>query len=337
MAVKIQFRRGTAAQWTAANPVLSDGEMGLETDTRFYKMGNGVTAWNALGYGGLQSVNTIGVANMASQAIPATPAAGTLNFFARLLSGRMMLHTRGPSGLVSPVQNALFSNLFTIITTNQTTTLTSLGNSVTSVGTISHPATTEQYGFMANFAGAGTAAATSGSGNATAFWFRGSVPGANGFFFFNRLCPVDSTYDNTGAGTGSRLFSGFYSSTMAVAVGTDDPAGHFAAFFRRHVNGGATDTNWKFGTKDGVLADFVDTGLPFIPQHVYDTYIFCAPQGATIYWRIDDLTAGTSAEGSTTTRLPAGNQAMRAGFQCATVDAVVRNIMFQKLYVEGAR
>jgi hypothetical protein len=47
---QIQNRRGTAAQWTAANPVLAAGEFGVETDTNKAKMGNGSTAWNSLSY-----------------------------------------------------------------------------------------------------------------------------------------------------------------------------------------------------------------------------------------------------------------------------------------------
>jgi hypothetical protein len=47
----IQFRRGTAAEWTAANPVLADGELGLETNSRLYKIGDGSTEWSALAYG----------------------------------------------------------------------------------------------------------------------------------------------------------------------------------------------------------------------------------------------------------------------------------------------
>lgn len=50
MADIIQIRRGTASQWTTANPVLADGELGFETDTRKGKLGNGVTAWNSLAY-----------------------------------------------------------------------------------------------------------------------------------------------------------------------------------------------------------------------------------------------------------------------------------------------
>lgn len=53
MAVKIQFRRGTEAAWTAANPVLADGELAIETDTRLFKIGDGVTVWNSLDYGGI--------------------------------------------------------------------------------------------------------------------------------------------------------------------------------------------------------------------------------------------------------------------------------------------
>lgn len=55
MAVQIQFRRDTAANWTTANPTLAQGELGLELDTARYKIGNGSTAWNSLSYSSLPS------------------------------------------------------------------------------------------------------------------------------------------------------------------------------------------------------------------------------------------------------------------------------------------
>ena len=55
MAVQIQFRRDTAANWTSANPVLAQGELGLETDTARYKIGDGSTAWASLSYSSLPS------------------------------------------------------------------------------------------------------------------------------------------------------------------------------------------------------------------------------------------------------------------------------------------
>lgn len=50
MAQQIQIRNGTAAEWTAANPILAVGEFALESDTRKFKIGNGSTAWNSLTY-----------------------------------------------------------------------------------------------------------------------------------------------------------------------------------------------------------------------------------------------------------------------------------------------
>ena len=50
MATRMQQRRGTAAQWTAADPILAAGEIGYETDTNQFKIGDGVNAWSDLSY-----------------------------------------------------------------------------------------------------------------------------------------------------------------------------------------------------------------------------------------------------------------------------------------------
>lgn len=50
MAVRQQQRRGTAAQWTSANPILSAGEIGFEIDTNKFKIGDGTTRWASLIY-----------------------------------------------------------------------------------------------------------------------------------------------------------------------------------------------------------------------------------------------------------------------------------------------
>lgn len=51
MAINIKLRRGTQAQWSAANPVLGIGEIVVETDTRKVKIGDGTTSYNSLSYG----------------------------------------------------------------------------------------------------------------------------------------------------------------------------------------------------------------------------------------------------------------------------------------------
>ena len=55
----IQNRRATAAQWTAANPVLAAGEIGFELDTNAIKVGDGLTPWKTLPYLSDESLKTL--------------------------------------------------------------------------------------------------------------------------------------------------------------------------------------------------------------------------------------------------------------------------------------
>ncbi len=67
----IELRRGTAAAWTLANPVLANGEPGFEDDTNKMKVGDGVTAWNLLPYisGGGGSTGVSSIAKSGSTAL----------------------------------------------------------------------------------------------------------------------------------------------------------------------------------------------------------------------------------------------------------------------------
>lgn len=46
------LRNDTAAQWASVNPVLSKGEIGIESDTHKFKFGDGVSTWDKLSYAG---------------------------------------------------------------------------------------------------------------------------------------------------------------------------------------------------------------------------------------------------------------------------------------------
>jgi len=73
---RIRLRRDTAANWTAANPVLLNGEMGIETDTRKYKVGDGSTAWTGLSYY-IDGVAVRGQASKMTSGTIAIAASGT--------------------------------------------------------------------------------------------------------------------------------------------------------------------------------------------------------------------------------------------------------------------
>jgi len=68
MANRIQLRRGTAAHWASTNPVLGDGEPGIEKDTGKQKFGNGIDVWTALPYASEGPQGPAGVADDASVA-----------------------------------------------------------------------------------------------------------------------------------------------------------------------------------------------------------------------------------------------------------------------------
>jgi hypothetical protein len=108
MATRMQQRRGTAAQWTAANPILAAGEIGFETDSSKFKMGNGSSTWSALQY----------YANAAELAAIVDGAPGLLNTLNELAQsigddpdfiGTVAAHTSDTTGVHGIADTALLA------------------------------------------------------------------------------------------------------------------------------------------------------------------------------------------------------------------------------------
>lgn len=59
MADVLQVRRDTTVNWESANPVLADGEIGFDKTTKTIKVGDGVTAWNALAYNAIPQIDAL--------------------------------------------------------------------------------------------------------------------------------------------------------------------------------------------------------------------------------------------------------------------------------------
>ena len=102
----MQQRRGTAAQWTAANPILAAGEIGFETDTTKFKMGNGSSTWANLKY--FTDAESIlgGISNID---LPAT--LDTLNELAAALGDdpQFLATLNTNIGLKAPINNPTFT------------------------------------------------------------------------------------------------------------------------------------------------------------------------------------------------------------------------------------
>ena len=74
VAVRIQLRRDTAANWSSVNPILRDGEMGIESDTLKVKVGNGTSAWSLRPY---LNVTPSELAELSQDAVNTAIVAGT--------------------------------------------------------------------------------------------------------------------------------------------------------------------------------------------------------------------------------------------------------------------
>ena len=79
MAGQGQFKRGTAARWTAVNPILAAGELGLETDTNKMKFGDGASHWSSLPYANIGNTGPQGSTGATGTGLSRTTST-TINF-----------------------------------------------------------------------------------------------------------------------------------------------------------------------------------------------------------------------------------------------------------------
>ena len=106
---RIQNRRDTAANWTSTNPTLGSGEIGVETNTGKFKIGDGSTAWTSLAYApaGLAEKAT-SLAAGATGALPYQSATGTTAYLAVGTAGQVLMVNGGATApsWVTPKLNA---------------------------------------------------------------------------------------------------------------------------------------------------------------------------------------------------------------------------------------
>ena len=104
---RIQNRRDTAANWTSTNPTLGSGEIGVETNTGKFKIGDGSTAWTSLLYApaGLASTATSLVSGAAGS-LPYQSAANTTTMLSVGTPGQVLMSTGTAPSWVTPKLDA---------------------------------------------------------------------------------------------------------------------------------------------------------------------------------------------------------------------------------------
>lgn len=191
---------------------------------------------------------------------------------------------------------------------------------------------------------AATAAAGAGVNSTVTFLFHGASTdwAASGMEFEATFYLNDASYNNTGASTGSRIFFGLSGANDVQSLLTLDTmvaSSTAAGFLRRNVNGGSTDTNWQFATRNsagGMSA--ADTGMAFAVAKWYTVRFSHAPGGASFYWEIFNHTDGTSASGTHTpvASMPAANAGMGVTCGVYTVNAVARTVDINQVWAAAA-
>jgi hypothetical protein len=258
--------------------------------------------------------------------MPSQAPAGMLKTYSQDIANRQMFSARSQFGSGYSLQPALFSKMVMMLSTGGGTTVNGYGTTVTNDTTVSHPAADQTFGYMTNFATAATLNDTAGTSSVNTTFFRGSTGVANGFFFHARVGVVDVT--------SIRTFVGLANQTIATMVGNDNPAGHTIGF---QFSTNRADANWQFQTKDNTTQNVINTTIPFTANHVYDLSFYCSNTCTTVYWQVDDVTFGTTAEGSTASNLPGASTSLRQVLGVSALTATAKNIRMQHVYTEADR
>lgn len=256
---------------------------------------------------------------------PAAPAAGTLRFYAKSIANRVVPKWIGPSGVDTAVQAAIFQNrILTYVPSTSTTGTgsgTGLGPVWTSGGTVSHPTPATTAPAISNqmrrtrYANVVTTTnQTLGIKAAAAdtlnYW-RGNAAGLGGFFYSARfiveLIPASTI----------RIFAGLTASSATYVVASDTVLNNTCGLWHDTTDPTSGANSFNFVTRDATTTTKQSIALSnaIIAGNAYDFYMFCAPNGTTIYWRLDDIVNTVTYENSTATTLPVSTTFM--GPQCA--------------------
>lgn len=301
MSTLIQFRRDTAANWTSVNPTLASGELGLETDTGAYKIGNGTDNWNTLSYYQLSGEASALLIDQQASDLSAAPA-GKMRIYSKSIASRALPKFVGPSGLSTALQPLLARNKVGYWNPpgNGTTVPGVFGyNAPTALGTATtrNFATTNFFTRMRRlgYVSSATAGNFAGQRHAAAQISMSNGSGLGGFFKVTRFGISDASLVAT-----ARTFVGVSSSTSAPTNVEPSTLTNVIG-----VGHGASDTNLKVFYGGSAAQTPIDLGANFptntVNTDAYELALFSPPNVAdAVYYEVTRLNTGHVASGTLT-------------------------------------
>lgn len=231
----------------------------------------------------------------------------TLDIFARRVANRMTLRTIGPAGQACTVQDKISESKFEMYLPNNGATVgLNYGSARTSVGTVTHPTPTSAapavYSQQKRTRWANVVTTTNQllgfrTANADKQWWRGNAAGLGGWNFHARfaigLWPAATV----------RLFVGLTGAAAAVTNG-DTVAADSVGLWHDTTEAA---TVLSFVTRDATTTTKAAITLAAALQagQVFDFWMWAAPNGSNIGYRVVELNTGTTLVDTTTsTTLP---------------------------------
>lgn len=264
---------------------------------------------------------------------PAAPAAGNLRVFAKTRAARATLNTIGPSGVDVAYQPAFFGNTIAMWMPSATTAQTAIGASFTArnSGTAAAQATpaTASTNAMtslrrATFGTGTTTTGASGTQSAATVAWRGNAAGLGGFFFQARFGVETLAADQ-------RVFVGLSANNAVMAAD--------ASTWNNTVGltKDSADSVWQLLTRNGTTATKTSSTCTVTAGQVLDLYIFAAPNGANVSFRLADAMTGTIYvdDVASTTTLPVSTVFMYMQAHTMSVSGTTAKLLaLNKMYLE---
>ena len=238
-------------------------------------------------------------------ATPSAPPSGKAAVYARNRAGAPWIDVMRPSGRDFPLQPHFGVNRIANWSPSVTTTITTDGLPITSVGTVSTPtlAATNLAASMRRWRLTSAAVVDSVADQRSAGWacWRGNTTGLGGWTFVTRISLT--TLQATGMG-----FFGLYGSTAALATTLTlaTAINCIGIGFQR-----GTHTRWQLVANDGTGAPtLTDMGASFAiaTGGVLTLFIAAAPNSSSVWARVVDEVSGAVFEQEITADLPANTQ-----------------------------
>jgi hypothetical protein len=290
---------------------------------------------NAGAFGGASNVKIVsGNLTLADSTFPSAPAAGHTTVFMDLLANRSVVGAIGSDGVHNYFQPALYNSTTymwlagtgTTLAINWNTSYTARNNGTNAAQAHPTKASTSAITSMnrATFSTGTTATGASGiQSSATNAW-RGNAANLGGFFFFARFAL------EARSGT-HRLFVGVSENNATlnaqpstlnntIGIGLD-----------------SADTNLQFMIRNTATSTKIDTTIAADTTTIYDFYMYCVPNGTTIYFELRNaLTNAVLKTSSESSNLPANTVFMYMQSHIQSVTGTTAKLLaLNRMYLES--